>query len=190
MLSGRRGREGGVDNTPLTPLARVKGHNTSPSQGQRSHHLPLDNTSLPPRPGSKVTTPLPGQHLPPPSQGQRSQHLPWTTPPPPPPPGQHCPPPWTTLPPPPELCAGGRYASYWNAFLFLLLLFLLLLISACQRSYGKVMFSDLLVCHFVHRRRFPLPLIPLFSHRSHVTPLNHTRIPPPYGDTLDHVQTF
>ena len=28
----------------------------------------------------------------------------------------------TTSPPPPALCAGGRYASYWNAFLFNVLL--------------------------------------------------------------------
>ena len=87
------------------------------------------------------TTPPPGQHLPPPNQGQMSQHLlpPWTTPPPldntslpldntsHPLPRQHLPPPWTTppspqshLPPsPPGLCTGGRYASYWNAFLLL-----------------------------------------------------------------------
>ena len=52
----------------------------------------------------------------------RSQHLPPSLPPwdqpgdntsLPPPPDQV-----TTPPPPPGLCAGGRYASYWNAFLF------------------------------------------------------------------------
>ena len=66
------------------------------------------------------------QHLPPPP-GTRSQHLPpprdqVTTPPsprdqvtaPPPPPRDQV----TTPPPPPQvLYTGGRYASYWNAFL-------------------------------------------------------------------------
>ena len=64
-----------------------------------------DNTSPPTTPPSPRTIPPPmdntslppGQHLPP-----------WTTPP-STPPGQHL--------PPPELSAGGRYASYWNAFL-------------------------------------------------------------------------
>ena len=27
-------------------------------------------------------------------------------------------PPWTEIPPPPCMVTGGRYASYWNAFLF------------------------------------------------------------------------
>ena len=49
---------------------------------------PGHNTSLHPSPGTW------SQHLPPPP-GAWSQHL----------------------PPPPGLCAGGRYTSYWNAFL-------------------------------------------------------------------------
>ena len=50
------------DQKSQPPWPGVKDHNTSPGQGQRSQHLP-------PRPGSKVTTP-------PPAQGQRSQHIP------------------------------------------------------------------------------------------------------------------
>ena len=115
---------------------------------QRSQHLPLPlgtrSQHLPP-PGTRSQhLPPPGtrsQHFPPP--GTRSQHLSpprdqVTTPPspplepdhntslPPPPPGldhntslspsgtrsQHL--------PPPGLCGGGRCASHWNAFLFLL----------------------------------------------------------------------
>ena len=102
--------------------------NTFPPPGHRSQHLP------PPPPWAQVTTPPspPGhrsQHLPPPS-GHRSQHpLPprhrsQHLPPPPPPRAQvttpPSPPPWAqvTTPPPRGLYAGGRYASYWNAFLF------------------------------------------------------------------------
>ena len=88
-----------------------------PQDGTRSQHLPLP-------PGwDQVTTPPPSvistrsQHLPPPQGWDQV-----TTPPPPgwdqvttPPrmgPGHN------TSPPPPGLCRGGRYASYWNAFLF------------------------------------------------------------------------
>ena len=57
-----------------------------------------------------------GQHLPPPpAQGQRSTTSP-------PGQGQRSTPPRTTPPPPKKdmraLYTGGRYASYWNAFLF------------------------------------------------------------------------
>ena len=100
--------------TTPPPLARVKGHNTSPW------------TTPPPWPGSKVITPPLRQHLPPPWPGSKvitplppspltTPHLdntslsPWTTP-------SSLPPP---SPPPPGLCAGGRYASYWNAFLLI-----------------------------------------------------------------------
>ena len=53
------------------------------------------NTSLPPPPQDETRL----QHLPP------SLPPPWT---------------WSQHPPPlpPGLCTGGRYASYWNAFLF------------------------------------------------------------------------
>ena len=111
-------------NTSLPP---GPGHNTSPNQdqvttplpppGTRSQHLPQ------PRPGHNTSPPPRHQVTTPPS--------PWdqvTTPPPPPPPlgtGHN------TSPPPPlgtrchnssplGPCAGGRYASYWNAFLFIL----------------------------------------------------------------------
>ena len=75
---------------------------------------------LPPSPQDQVTTPpsppgpghntslLPEQHLPPLLD---NTSLPWTTP-------LFLPPLDNTSPPPPGLCAGGRYASYWNAFLF------------------------------------------------------------------------
>ena len=65
---------------------------------------PGHNTSLPP-PRDQVTTPA----SPPPAPGTRSQHLP-------PPPR-----PQVTTPPrrPPRLHAGGRYASYRNASLFI-----------------------------------------------------------------------
>ena len=81
-----------LDNTSLPP----PGQHLLPLWDQvTTLHSPLDNTS--PWLGSKVTTPPLGQHLPP---------LPWL--------GSKV----TTPPPPPGLCAGGRYASYWNAFLF------------------------------------------------------------------------
>ena len=89
--------------------------------------------------GGGVWTRTRSQHLPPP--GTRSQHLPASLPPglghntslsprprsqhllpPPPGPGHNIslPPPWdqVTTPLPPGLCAGGQYATYWNAFLF------------------------------------------------------------------------
>ena len=74
---------------------------------------PLDNTSHPPPPGIRSQhLPLGPGHKPPSLLG----------------PGHNTPPPFlgpgdnTSLPlqasPPPGLCTGGRYASYWNAFLF------------------------------------------------------------------------
>ena len=99
--------------TNLLPL-----DNTPPPLGPRSQHLPPPtgqhlpppplkhlppppgpghNTSLPPPPWDQVTTPPPSSPL-----VTRSQHLPLG-------PGHN------TSPPP---CAGGRYTSYWNAFLF------------------------------------------------------------------------
>ena len=85
---------------------------TSPSvQGQRSTTLPLC-------PGSEVNPPPPiqDQRSPTPSLGSEVNHLPLPTP---------CTPPkkersltYHHLPLPHRaLCAGGRYASYWNAFL-------------------------------------------------------------------------
>ena len=96
-----------LDNTSLPPWDQVTTPPSLPS---------LDNTSLPP-PWDQVTRP--------PSLSPSGQHLP----PPPPPPGtrsQHFPPSprdqVTT--PPPGLCAGGRYASYWNAFLLITCVYL------------------------------------------------------------------
>ena len=108
----------------------------------RSQHLPPPREHLPP-PGQHLppSPPGPGHNTSLPLPWHRSQHLPppldqvTTLPsPPPPPPGtghntaltlprhrsQHLPPPWTRSqhpPPPAGLYAGGRYASYWNAFL-------------------------------------------------------------------------
>ena len=93
--------------TTPPPLARVKCHLPAPGQGQRSTTSPLDNTShsldnTSPWPGSKVNHLPPGQHL-----ALPGQHLPLAR--------------VKGRPPPPNLralCIGGRYASYWNAFLF------------------------------------------------------------------------
>ena len=97
---------------PSLPSPLGPGHNTSlpPPPGTRSQHLPppWDQVTTPPSPGTR------SQHLPP---RTRSQHLPL------PRPGHNTslpPPPWdqvTTPTFPPGLCAGRRYASYWNAFL-------------------------------------------------------------------------
>ena len=92
------------------PPSSGPGHNTSLPQ-TRSQHPPEPghNTSLPPRtrsqhsPGPDHNTSLP--------PWTRSQHLP---PSPPPGPDQVTTPPSA---PPHRTCAGGRYASYWNAFL-------------------------------------------------------------------------
>ena len=118
----------------LPPSPPGTGHNTSlpPSPLGTGH-----NTTLLPGPGHNTSPPPPGpgHNTSPPPPRTRSQHLPsprdqLTTPPSPPraqittppspPPGhrsQHHPP-----SPPPRLHAGGRYASYWNAFLFDMLL--------------------------------------------------------------------
>ena len=78
---------------PSPPPPPGPGHNTSP---------PSDLVTTPPSPRDLLTTP--------PSLPPRT----WS---------QHLPPPWDlvttppSLPPPRGLCAGGRYASYWNAFL-------------------------------------------------------------------------
>ena len=94
--------------TPPSPLDNTSlPQTTPPSLWTTPPPPPLDNTSLPP--GQHLALPLdntsllPGQYLPPP----------WTTP--PPPLDNTSLPPSTT--PPPGLCAGWRYASYWNAFL-------------------------------------------------------------------------
>ena len=98
------------------------GHNTSPPG-------PGYNTSLPPLgPGYNTSLPPPDQVTTPPSQHCDQG----TTPPSPLGPGHNTSAPWergstptprdqgSTPPslPSPGLCAGGRYASYWNAFLF------------------------------------------------------------------------
>ena len=92
---------GWVGNTKGLPPPPPPGHNTSlPGQ-----HLPPpwpthpspDNTSLP----------IGNTSLPPARIKGHNTSLPWTTP--PSPLEQHL---------PPGLCAGGQYASYWNAFLF------------------------------------------------------------------------
>ena len=82
-------------NTPLPPPTPEHGHGT-----WSQHPLPRNmdmgpghNTPLPPPTWDMVTTPAPS-----PLPGTWSQHPPL---------------------PPPGLCAGGRYASYWNAFLYL-----------------------------------------------------------------------
>ena len=74
---------------------------------------------LPPSPQDLVTTPLfppgPGHNtsLPPLGPGHNTSPQDLVTTPHPLGPGHN-----TSLPPsPPEVCAGGRYASYWNAFL-------------------------------------------------------------------------
>ena len=48
----------------------------------------------------------------------------------------------------------------------------LFLVTACQRSCGKVMFSVMCVCVSVYKvvPTWPLPMIPLVSHRSHGNP--------------------
>ena len=97
----------------LPPPPGTRLQHLPPPHGYRSQHLPPflppplgtgHNTSLPPPLGTGHNTSLPPS-LPP---GHRSQHLP------PSPRAQVTTPPS----PPPGLCAGGRYASYWNAFLF------------------------------------------------------------------------
>ena len=93
----------GLDSTSLPPGPGLDSTSLPSPSGTRSQHLPPPRTRsqhLPP-PRDQVTTPFPS--------GTRSQHLsPGTRS------GQH-------LPPfPPELCTGGRYASYWNAFLLFL----------------------------------------------------------------------
>ena len=102
----------------------------TPGEREEQTTPPPDNTfppgqHLPPPPW---TTPPPRQHLPP----LPRQHLllPRTTFPPlldntsVPLDNTSLPSPWprskvTTPPPPPGLCTGERYASYWNAFLFM-----------------------------------------------------------------------
>ena len=109
-------------NTSLPPLG--PGHNTSfpppPGPGHNTSLPPPRTrfninvaeiwTSLPP-PWDQVTTPPSLTPPPPPGPGHN------TSLPPSPPPAQD----QVTTPPSlhPGLCAGGRYASYWNAFLFL-----------------------------------------------------------------------
>ena len=148
-------------NTSLPPQDQITtppprpGHNTSlqtrsqhlPLPGTRSQHLPPDQVTTPPPPWDQVTTPPspPGtrsQHLPLPRT--RSQYLPlhWdqvttrhsllgpghNTSLPPGTRSQHLPPPH------PGLCAGGRYTSYWNAFLF----FIFFVIDANTFSFSSI----------------------------------------------------
>ena len=129
ILSLNRGGEGGGQHQWST---------TSPS-GTRSEHLPppdqvRTSTPLPPGPGQNIYPPEPGQNIYPPDQVRTSTPLPpgpgQNIYPLPPEPGQNIYPPdqvRTSTPPgpgqniyplPPRLHAGGRYASYWNAFLF------------------------------------------------------------------------
>ena len=84
----------GLDIYPLPP----------PGSGLNIYPLPPQDqvwTSTPPGSGLDIY-PLPPPRI-------RSGHLP-----PPPPPQDQV---WTSTPPPRTLHAGGRYASYWNAFL-------------------------------------------------------------------------
>ena len=98
-------------------------HSYCPTRGGR-WTTPKINQPTPPRPGSEVNqlpSPQPGSevnHLPP-TPGSEVNH--------PPGPGSevnHLTPPLARVrgqPPTPNiraLCAGGRYASYWNTFLF------------------------------------------------------------------------
>ena len=88
-----------------TPPPLGPGHNTSPRDQVTTPPSPSPrpghNTSLPPPGPGHNTSLLPrlGHNTSLPLSGTRSQHL------------------LPSLPPQP--CAGGRYASYWNAFLFL-----------------------------------------------------------------------
>ena len=132
---------------PSPPLG--PSHNTSlPPSGTKSQHHPppRDQVTTPPPPGTKsqhhhppwdqVTTPpspLGPSHntsLPPPGPSHNTSPSPWdqVTTPPSPPPQDHVttppsPPDQVTTPPLPVLYAGGRYASYWNAFLFVIFRF-------------------------------------------------------------------
>ena len=117
------GGRGEVDNTngqppSSLPPPRGPGHNTSLPPGTRSQHLlSRDQATTPPSPGTR------SQHLPPPwNQVTTPPSLPRdqvTTPPPPRARSQHLPPRTRSQHlHPPGLCAGGWYASYWNAFLF------------------------------------------------------------------------
>ena len=139
LTRGGGGQHQRSTTSSLPSLARVKGHNTSPPcQSQRSqpptrvkgHTSPPwvkgHNTSPPARVKGHNTSPLvkvKGHNTPPPSQGQRSQHLPLArvkghnTPPSQGQRSQHLPPGQRSQHLPSTLCAGGRYASDWNAFL-------------------------------------------------------------------------
>ena len=86
-------------NTSLPPKP---GHNTSPPKPGHNTSLPHLGPGHNTSPPNQVTIP---PFLPPPGPGHNTSL--------PPGPGHN-----TSLPPPPPgLCAGGRYASYWNAFL-------------------------------------------------------------------------
>ena len=117
---------GGVGVSGQTPWTR---QTPPPGQGRENPPLagrpPWDHAD-PPRPGRHPinqagTPPGPGRH--PPQQGE---HPPTRQAPTPPPPGPGRPPPRPARPPLPpaweEDCSirsmSGRYASYWNAFLF------------------------------------------------------------------------
>ena len=96
---------------PLPPWDQVRMSTPSPPPGPGQNVYPL--------PPLGPSTPM-VNHLPPPPPGTRSECLP-------PPPlwdqvrmSTPSPPPWDQVrmsTPPPRLHAGGRYASYWNAFL-------------------------------------------------------------------------
>ena len=90
------------------PPSHWPGDNTSPSQVTTPPHWPGHNTS--PWPGHNTSPPLwPGHNAPRP--GQVTTSPPW--------PGHNTSPPGPGHNTPSRaLCAGGRYASYWNAFLF------------------------------------------------------------------------
>ena len=107
------GRWATTNGQPLPPPG--PGQNIYPPQDQVRTSIP----SPPPGPGQNIYTPShpppgPGQNIyplrPPPLPGTRSEHIP------PPPRDQVRT--STPFPPPPRLHAGGRYASYWNAFLY------------------------------------------------------------------------
>ena len=125
-------------NTPLPPRMRP-GYNTPPRMRPGYNTSPPGwdqvTTPPPPRTWNLVTTPPP----PPPGWDQV------TTPPPPPPPTRRMRPGYNTSPP--GLCAGGRYASYWNAFLFKISFFTISKLGAdfvkkyspCWRIIGREM---------------------------------------------------
>ena len=86
----------------------------------------------------------------------RSQHLP------PPGPGHN-----TSLPPPPRLCAGGRYASYWNAFLCCFFFIRLTEVDSTYKSIADLSFKLRNVREENSRHSQVIPSLDGTSHTSH-----------------------